>query len=93
MTLFKSPWWKSLAFEGRSVGWSQSKTGSKNQGASVFIHQEIDELCRCKGKGPISVSFENLMKVLESFPEKTYIYIKYISFQRALGFLSIVLCS
>lgn len=58
----------------RSVGWSQRKTGSNSQGASLFIHQEKDKLWRCKGKGPIFVSFENPDKSVGVFPRKQMTY-------------------
>lgn len=62
---------------GRPVGWSQGKTGSNSQGASLFINQEKDKLWRCKGKGPIFVSFENPDKSVGVFPRKKHdIYIK-----------------
>lgn len=75
MTLFKSQWVEVIGVS-RKICWRVSnKAGGNNQGASLFI-QERDKLRRYNGRSPIFVLFENLMKVLESFPEKNYMYIK-----------------
>lgn len=55
---------------GRSVGWSRVREEATVKVPLCLYIRRKTSYGGAKGKCPILVSFENVIKVLESFPEK-----------------------